>query len=233
MVDLSVEAAELWTSLGARPSGRGRTVQLVAARRGEGVSTLARELALVAARRGGLSVWLVDLDLAASAQYGALAAERTRYGELGPPLAASPDGSMFFTVRPAGVTPDGRAIPDAGYLHAHQVGDARWWVTRFRREALTGRQEAIILPTRDYWNALRAHADLVIVDCPSADRSQAALTVAPSMDQTVLVVASDEADVRAPALLRDALTGAGADVAGLFFNRGVVEEPAFLKAILP
>ena len=52
------------------------------------------------------------------------------------------------------------------------------------------------------------------------------------MDQTVLVVAADEADVRAPAKLRDAINAAGGHVAGLFFNRGTVERPGFLKAFL-
>lgn len=233
MVDLSVEATELWASLGAQRPGRGRTLQFVAARRGEGVSTLAREFALVAARRGGLSVWLVDLDLMAGPQYAAVQAGAKRYGDLGPALAASPDGSMFFAVEPPTLNAEGRATPAASYLHAHQVGDARWWVTRFRREALSGEQGVRILPERDYWNALRQHVDLIVVDCPSADRSQAALTVAPSMDQTVLVVAADEPDVRAPAVLRDSLVAAGAEIAGLFFNRSAIDEPAFLKAILP
>jgi Mrp family chromosome partitioning ATPase len=233
MLDLSAEATELLTTLGAQAPGRGRTLQFVSARRGEGVSSIARELALVAARRSGLTVWLVDLDLSASPQHDAIAKHAERYGELGPALAASPDGSMFFTVQPPIPAADGRAPPDAGFLNAHQVGEAKWWVTRFRREDLAGRQAPHILPTVDYWNALRRHADLVIVDCPSADRSNAALTIAPAMDQTVLVVAADEADVKAPALLRDSLAAAGADVAGLFFNRGVVEDPPFLKAILP
>ncbi|WP_374570859.1 sugar kinase [Phenylobacterium sp.] len=187
----------------------------------------------MAAGRGRLSVWLVDLDLMASSQYAALNAEAGRYGELGPALAASPDGSIFFTVEPPDAGADGRITPAASYLTAHQVGELNWWVTRFRAEALGGRQTVAISPSRDYWNALRKHADLIIVDCPSADRSDAALTVAPFMDQTVLVVSADEPDVKAPALLRDALVATGADVAGLFFNRAVVEEPPFLKAILP
>ena len=233
MVDLSVEASELWTSLGAQSPGRGRTVQLVAARRGEGVSTLARELALAAARRGDLTVWLVDLDLLSSPQHDAFASEAARFGDLGPPVAASPDGSMFFTVQPPGVTKDGLGIPDASYLQAHRLGELRLWVTRFRREALTGRQGVHVLPTREYWNALRKHADVIIVDCPSVDRSQAAIALAPAMDQTVLVVAADEPDIAAPAALRDALSAAGAQVSGLFFNRAVVETPDFLKALLP
>lgn len=233
MVDLNAEMADLWASLGAPASGRARIVQVVAARRGEGTSTVARELAFFAAKRAGRSVWLVDLDLLASPQHAAIGAESDRYGPLGEPAAASPDGSIFFTVQPASHGPDGQPWPDARYLCAHRVGAARWWVTRFRREGLKGRQSVHILPTGDYWTALRKYADLIIVDCPSPERSQAALTVAPFMDQTVLVVAADEADVRAPAQLRDAITGAGGTVTGIFFNRATVAQPAFLKAILP
>ncbi|MDD3836297.1 MAG: sugar kinase, partial [Phenylobacterium sp.] len=61
MVDLSAEMAGLWASLGAPAAGAGRIVQFIAARRGEGASTVAREFAHFAARRAGRSVWLVDL----------------------------------------------------------------------------------------------------------------------------------------------------------------------------
>lgn len=233
MVDLNAEMADLWASLGAPAAGRARVIQVVAARRGEGTSTVARELAWFAAKRAGRSVWLVDLDLLASPQHSAIGAEAERFGRLGEPAAASPDGSIFFTVQPPAASPDGQAWPDARYLAAHRVGEARWWVTRFRREGLKGRQGVHILPTGDYWNALRKYADVIIVDAPSPERSQAALTVAPFMDQTVLVVAADEADVRAPAQLRDAITAAGGTVSGIFFNRVTVTQPAFLKAILP
>ena len=233
MVDLNAEMADLWASLGAPAAGRARVIQVVAARRGEGTSTVARELAWFAAKRAGRSVWLVDLDLLASPQYFAVRDEAERYGALGGPAAASPDGSIFFTVQPAAQGPDGHPGPDARDLSAHRVGSARWWVTRFRREGLKGSQGVHILPTGDYWTALRRYADVIIVDSPSPERSQAALTVAPFMDQTVLVVAADEADVRAPAQLRDAITAAGGTVAGIFFNRVTVSQPGFLKAILP
>lgn len=231
MVDLGAEMAELWATLGAPAVGRPRVLQFVAARRGEGASTVAREFAFHAARQAGRSVWLVDLDLLASPQHAAIAAAADRYGALGAGVAASPDGSMFLTVRPPAAGPDGRPRPDAAYVTAHRVGQARWWVTRFRREALRGRQTVHVLPLADYWNALRRHADLIVVDAPSFDRSQAAVTLAPLVDQTVLVVAAEEADVAAPARLRDALAAAGGEIAGLFLNRQVVAPPAFLKAV--
>lgn len=233
MVDLSAEMAELWASLGAPAAGAGRIVQFIAARRGEGTSTVARELAHFAARRAGRSVWLVDLDLLRSPQYAALADDAERYGPLSAPAGASPDGSAFFTIRPPVSDKEGRPVPDSVWLSACQVGPARLWVTRFRREALQGGRSVHVLPSPDYWRALRAHVDLVVVDSPAADRSRAGLTVAPHMDQTVLVVAADQSDVSAPAKLKDAVHGAGGHVSGLFFNRAEVEAPAFLKALLP
>jgi hypothetical protein len=234
MVDLSSEMGGLWATLGAPAPGRARVIQFAAARQGEGTSTVAREFARFAARRAGKTVWLIDLDLHASPQYSAIASDPGLYGQLGGAVSASPDGlSTFLTVQPPARGEGGAAIPDARYVTAHAVGEGRWWVTRFRREGLKGRQTVHILPGADYWNALRQHADLVIIDSPAADRSQAALTVAPYIDQTVLVVAADQPDVRAPAQLRDAIATAGGRCAGVFFNRAEVEPPGFLRRILP
>jgi len=233
MVDLSSEMADLWASLGSPAAGRSRVIQITAARTGEGASTVARELAHHVARKAGRSVWLVDLDLVTAAQHAALSAQARRYGELSGPVQASPDGSAFFTVEPAAQTADGTIWPDGGYLAAHRVGSARWWVTRFQRERLVGRQSVRLVPTADYWNALRRFAEVIIVDVPAPDRSRAAAALAPLMDQTVLVVSADQADVRPPAQLRDAIVGAGGQVTGLFLNRAVVESPRFMKALLP
>jgi hypothetical protein len=57
--------------------------------------------------------------------------------------------------------------------------------------------------------------------------------LAPFVDETLLVVAADQTDVKAPARLRDGLIGAGGSVAGLFFNRMTVQPPGFLKGLLP
>jgi Mrp family chromosome partitioning ATPase len=233
MVDLSLEMAGLWTSLGAPPPGRARAIEFIAASDGEGASTVAREFALYVARGLKRRVWLIELDLMAQSQIDALAAEPDRFGSLGAPASASPDGSMFFSVQPPLKRPDGRAWPDARYISAHSVGGAGFWATRFRREALRGRQEAQVLPDASYWNALRRHAELIVVDAPSPDRSPAGLTVAPFMDQIVIVVAADQGAVRGPVQLRDDLADAGARLAGLFVNRVQVAAPQFLKGATP
>lgn len=232
MVDLTPEMAQLWGSLGAPPPGVARVVQFVAARSGEGTSTLAREFALFASKRTRKAVWLVDLDLLNSAQHHAIAENVARYGAMGRQSAASPDGSAFFTVQPPTRGPDGRPWPDARFLVAHAVGGSHLWVTRFRREILQPGQRISIVSSGDYWRALRRHADVVVVDAPAADRSSAALAVAPFVDCSVLVVAAEEGDTAGPAHLRDAIQAAGGRCAGIVFNRARAVPPGFLKAIL-
>jgi Mrp family chromosome partitioning ATPase len=229
MVDLSAEMAELWASMGLSAAGRARVVEFIGASGGEGTSTVAREFALHAAHVEGRRVWLVDLDLMGQSQAEALSADPIRHGEIGAGAAATPDGSMFFTVQPPLKRPDGRPWPDSRYVRAHAVGGAGLWVTHFRRDALRGRQAVHVLPAPEYWNALRRHADLIVVDAPAAERSHAGLTVAPNMDAVVLVVAADHADTRAPVYLRDAVAEAGGHCAGVFVNRVRVAPPRFLR----
>jgi hypothetical protein len=129
--------------------------------------------------------------------------------------------------------PDGRTAGDARFLVAYPVGGPRLWVTRFRRELMHERQSVHVLRKPDYWIALKRHADLIIVDAPAADRSSAAVTVAPFMDSTVLVVAADQGDAAAPLALKRAILAAGGRCAGLVFNRAELEPPGFLSKILP
>ena len=233
MVNLTAEMAQLWASLGPSQPGQGRVVQFVAATRGEGTSTIAREFARYVSGRASRPIWLVDLDLMGGGQHAAVASEPTRFGMLGRPAAASPDGSVFYTVQPPVTDREGKRVPDANYLSAQRAGRSNLWVTRFRREMLRAGQTPHLLPTGDYWTALRQHAEIVALDAPAADRSTAATTMAPFVDFTVLVVAAEGADTRGPAALRDAIEQSGGRCAGLVFNRGRITPPPFLKAIMP
>ena len=233
MIDLSREMEALAVRLGPPRGAVAKIVMFAAATSGEGTSTVAREFASRAARSARRGVWLVELDLMAGEQHAAIAAEPRRYGGLGSAVRASPDGAVFFAVDPKTVDPQGRPWPDDRYLAAHGVGDARFWVTRFRREALAPGQGVRLLAEGDYWRALRAHADWVVIDAPSADRSDAALAVAPHADDTVLVVSGDARDGGAASALREAVAQAGGRCPGFVFNRARREPPAFLRRLLP
>ena len=224
MVDLTSEMAELWAALGPVPTQRGRVLQFVSARTGEGTSTIAREFARLAAVRSRRPAWLIDADIHDQSQLSAVAMETDRYGTVQGQASASPDGSAFFTIHPPLKDRQGKPMADGRLLHARAVLGGRLWVTRLRTEAMHVAQRAQFLGTADYWEAMRRHADYVIVDSPAADRSDAALTLAPHMDATVLVVAADEKDVGDPAALRDALEAADGFVAGMVFNRAPEHE---------
>jgi hypothetical protein len=230
MIDLSSEAAALEAALGPpfRP-GVGRVVQFVSAERGEGTSTVAREFARHLCQKSRRGVWLVELDLMRGDQYASIAADPEHYGFLGPSVRATPDNSMFFKVQPGQKGVDGRAWPDARYLAAYPIGGRRWWVTRFRREALKPGQSAHIQGSPDYWDALRRHADWIVVDCPAAERSRAVLATAAHMDSNVLVVAAESGDSERPPALRDAIVHAGGVVSGVFLNQVRTEPAPFMR----
>lgn len=230
--ELEAAMAQLHGSLGPAPVVDGRVLQFVAANSGEGASTLAREFALYAARQAKRPVWLIDLDLMGAPQYEAMAADPARFGALGPASQASPDGSSFVSVQPSARTTEGKVLSDARYLAGHSALQGRLWVTRFRKEAIRPGQQVRLSGSPQYWRALAAHAEYVIIDTPAADRSTAALTLAAQVDASVLVVAADRTDARAPAALKASLESHGGRMAGLVFNRLRHRPPRFLEKLL-
>jgi hypothetical protein len=166
-------------------------------------------------------------------QHDVFAQDRDTYGRIGEPARASPNEAMFFTVSPKIKGADGQPWSDVRYLAAHTVGASRLWVTRFRREALRPGQTAQILCEPDYWDALRPHADYVVIDAPSADRSAAARATAAFVDATILVLPAAERDVPAAKALRDDIAAAGGRCAGLVLTRAPAEPPKILRQILP
>lgn len=219
MVDLTGEMAELWAALGPVPTNRGRVVQFVSARTGEGASTIAREFARLAAVRGRKPAWLVDADLYDQSQLKIVGYDPDRFGPVQGEAAATPDGSMFFDIHPPVKNRMGQLVPAARLVQARAGLGGRLWVTRLKTEALNAAHR--VRPTGEpaYWEAMRRHADYVIVDAPAADRSDLAITLAPHMDATVLVVAADEPATAELADLRDAIEARGGFVAGMVLNR--------------
>lgn len=232
MVDLTGEMAKLRSSLGAGAAGR--ITLFVAATRGEGTSTVAREFARVAAAGASRrAVWLIDADLEQQCQIAAVAREPERFGELGAPGAASPDGSGFLTLHPPLRYRDGREIPASRLIFARPVLARRLWLTGLRTDLVQDDQTAAIDPSPDYWTALRRHALEIIVDAPSVDRADTALLLAPLVDQIVLVVAAGAAPPHAAGRLKADLEAAGAPVAGLVFNRAPVAPLTGLRRVRP
>ena len=82
-----------------------------------------------------------------------------------------------------------------------------------------------------YWDALRRHADTVVIDAPAADRNDMAIILAPFVDITVLVVAAESTAANAPVILRDEIEAVGGRIAGVVMNRSTYRPPSFLKRL--
>lgn len=231
MVDLTSEMAALWAALGPAPGHRGRVVQIAAASSGEGVSTVAREYARLAAVRARRPVWLIDADLAQQGQAEAVAAEPDRFGRVGKAAIATPDGSIFFAVTPRVTDRAGKPVHPARLVTARPCLGGRLWVTRFAGETLRSGQRAEVVADARYWDALRRHADTVVIDTPAADRSDTAITLAPFVDSTVLVVAAESTAPNEPLILRDEIEAVGGRIAGVVVNRSTYNPPAFLRRL--
>lgn len=231
MVDLTSEMAALWAALGPAPGHRGRVIQIAAANTGEGVSTVAREYARLAAVRARKPVWLIDADLAQQGQLDAVAQSPDRFGKLGKAAIATPDGSIFYAVTPRLMDRGGRPVHPARLLTARPCLGGRLWVTKFAAEALRAGQRAEAIGDPRYWDALRRHADTVVIDAPAADRNDLSITLAPIVDSTVIVVAAGSTAPNEPLILRDEIEAAGGRIAGVVVNRSTYEPPAFLKKL--
>ena len=232
MVDLTSEMAALWAALGPVPGHRGRVVQIAAAGSGEGVSTVARDYARLAAVRARRPVWLIDADLARQGQMDAVAAQPERFGMLGKAAIATPDGSIFFAVTPRIMDRAGKPVHPARLMTARPCLGGRLWVTRFAAEHLRSGQRAEAVSDARYWDALRKHADTVVIDAPAADRSDTVITLAPYVDATVLVVAAESGAANQPLMLRDEIEAVGGRIAGVVVNRSTYKPPAFLKRLI-
>lgn len=231
MVDLTSEMAALWAALGPAPGHRGRVVQIAAANSGEGVSTVAREYARLAAVRARRPVWLIDADLSQQGQMEAVSAEPDRFGALGKAAIATPDGSIFFAVTPRLLDRAGKPVHPARLMVARPCLGGRLWVTKFAAEHLRSGQRAEAVGDARYWDALRKHADTVVIDAPAADRNDMAVTLAPFVDATVLVVAAESTAANEPLMLRDEIEAVGGKIAGVVVNRSTYSPPAFLKRL--
>jgi len=231
MVDLTSEMAGLLAALGPAPAYRGRVIQFVSAGAGEGVSTVAREFARLAAVRARKPVWLVDADLSHQSQQDAVAAEADRFGRLGQATVASPDGSIFYAVSPQLVGRDGDPVAPARLLTARPCLGGRLFVTRFGIESLRSGQRVETIPEARYWDAMRKHSETVVIDSPAADRSDTSIVLAPFVDATVLVVAAESTAANEPVILRDEIEAVGGRIAGVVVNRSRYKPPGFLKRL--
>jgi len=163
-----------------------RVVMFVSVHEGDGTTSFATSTALSLASTARKAPWIVDLDLQSNSVISAFERSLSR-GGYGPGRAF--DASLRQPPTYA-LTP---AQEDSGkLLTAHEIEGTNLLVTRFRTEHLEPGQRAHLICEPLWWQALREITEYVIVDAPSLEVSDAALTVADQVDGIFLVVRADE-----------------------------------------
>ncbi|WP_417482052.1 hypothetical protein [Maricaulis sp.] len=202
MMNLTAELSQLIDQLEpiARPGGQGRALMVMGSRPGAGASTVARELARLAALRSQRGVWLYDLDFSGNAQSRAARVQ-------GPAFDAALGREPFWALK----TGRGRAR-----IVARQSVVPNLFVSELQSEP--GAVESVGLRAApEYWSAVREAIDLAIIDAPS--NSVAPLSLAADLDGVILVADARDPNGAGLQARRAAIEARGGVVAGLILNR--------------
>jgi len=201
------DGEQLLYVLGQRGDAPVIVTQLVAARSGEGTSTLVRDLAVIAARKLSLRTLLLDVDPPGHRQSDVL---RQRSAE----MAESVDSSRWGSG--ASPAPPPRVISIGKNFVARRIGPLALFVT----EMVTPTAPS---PTGTEWSAileaLRPNFDLVLIDSPALERSYDAVMLAPYVDTTLLVVEAEATRSAVVLNLRDRILEVGGAIAGTILNK--------------
>lgn len=183
----------------------GCLVQLVAARVGEGVSSIAYDLALIAADQG-LRTLLLDLD-APGSQLARLKAEMAPLGGALRPWQPLPQAQLGGL---AGL--EIFAATTAPLFVSDAPGN--WVQAPPRASALL--------------NWLAQQFALVLVDAASLDQSGDTLLLAPLVSTNLIVISAEQTRVQVAEDVRVRLSDAGGRVGGLVLNRRRMHIPKIL-----
>lgn len=230
MIDLRQDLLPTWRTISRAPGhGEGRAVMFISARTGEGTSSVAASISMLAAQRSTKGVWLVDLDLAGDKQFNAFhRGEFSRIlGPLGQPHAAEAGGDTFFSVTPS--YGDRESARDRFVVH--RAGQSRLLVSRFRSDLLRADQKITIRTGASYWKKVRSTSDWIIVDAPALDQSGAGLAVCSQMDSVVIVVRADKTPVAEASRVCQEIEAHGGVCSGIVLN-GVRKDARFIEQIM-
>jgi Mrp family chromosome partitioning ATPase len=193
-------------------------VQFVAANRGEGTSTVARDFAMIAAQRAHERVLLMDLGIPLNAQLG-WATERGRL------------------VGPADIPPIEMGLP---VDHRDDQQDLSTWLRfhRLRNSSLFLSERYDIAQSQaegagpkgmsEFWNNMRAQFELVVVDTLAVSESFDPIMLSNQMDAVVLVVSAESTRAPVAQNVRDRIAEVGGPIIGVVLNRRRFHIPNFL-----
>jgi Mrp family chromosome partitioning ATPase len=201
------DGARLLAVLNVAP-GTCRVLQCIAARRGEGASSVARDIALIGARTLNLRVLLLDLDPPGRQQAETLRARCLERSAAAPVVQLLP-----------GQTQSGSSA---------QVAVLRFDGVGALVSEVQGAWPGAVVIWDSAIEVLRASFDLIVVDSPSLEAGFEGVVLAPQMDANLIVVQAESTRTAVAQNLRDQLREVGAPIGGVVLNRRRFHIPRFI-----
>ncbi len=198
----------------------GQLITLFSPRSGVGTSYVTRELAMVAARRTGERVLIVDMDIQRSAQSSYFFSPEAEHlhGVPQGPYDASFGMVPFWRVTPSMVDENGGIMTDAHFMSLHIADGANLAFTQFHWEKFRRGQTVHIQAAHEYWQVLRQHFKTIFVDLPALDRSDILSTICAEADQNIIVSSQAEAGSRLIGDVYSKVKALNGECAGLVIN---------------
>jgi len=189
-------------------SSRGKVIQFVACREGEGTSTVAREFSKVAANRIGKAVLLLDADRQQPSQHHYFSI-RTQYSWID---ALEGGGKIGRSLQRVGKTPLFVGPSRNSSMHTPQIYDSP--------------------RINDFYSLLKGKFDLVVVDSPPLTASPDALAIASRADGVVLVLEAEKTRWQTAKNVIEQIARVGGQLAGIALNKRRYYIPSFLYKYL-
>jgi len=207
---------------------RGTVIQFIAARRGEGASTIARDFARVAAQNSERPVLLLDLDWSAPSQYEHFQRAATSVGGLG----SEPGPAVDLGIEPAVLLRfTDKSLPQPlarTTVTVHRIGATALHVSRLTEAGPGAPPAAARLSYPAFWDQVRAAVGVTVIDSPPVFSSFDGLAVSPTADKVVVVIEAESTRIPVAQELIGRLTSQGADIAGIVLNKRRVYIPKFI-----
>lgn len=206
-------------------------IQFIGPSAGEGVSTLAREFAAVAARLVEGRTLLLDMNLSGGSQFESFEAEevRTRIGEVGPATDLDGSGTIDEIWSYRG---DENVETDEPLLTFHPIGDLDLFVNRINRNIIGQLGRPRVNNSKHFWQSLGGLFKFVVIDSPAPTVSYDGLAVAKFCDASLLVVSAEQTRRPVAVALRNQILDNEGHIGGIVFNRRRMHIPRFIYRLL-
>jgi Mrp family chromosome partitioning ATPase len=186
------------------PSPSRKIIQFIGSRKGEGTSTVIRELALLAATKIGKSVLLLDAD---------------RF---------HPTHQRYFDIEPTPGWQDAIKNYDLISKAFHQIQDHPLFVSPSANSYCSTPEIFDSITLTDFWKNIWERFELILIDSPPLATSPDGLAIAPKVHGVVIVLEAEKTRWTVAKNIKERIGKVGGNVLGIVLNKRQYHIPQFI-----